>query len=62
MNTQSILEALRAMEFFHDIGDEHLQRLAEIAQAVEFPGPNYDFSENDSATDVTSSSAVKSHW
>ncbi len=52
MNMQVILEALRGMEFFHDIGDEHLQRLAEIAQVVEFPAQTTIFSENDSATDV----------
>ena len=52
MSDTTILELLRGVEFFHDIGDEHLTRLAEIAKPVEFPAQRDIFHEHDPAKDV----------
>ena len=37
MSDMSIGELLRSIQFFHDIADAHLERLAEIARPVEYP-------------------------
>lgn len=52
MSDQTAREALRAVGFFHDIAEEHLDRLAEIARVVEFPAESEMFHEYDTAKDV----------
>lgn len=52
MTDTEILESLRKADIFHDIGDEHLERLAKIARFVEFPAHHEMFHERDPATDV----------
>lgn len=52
MSDPTILEALRNLEFFHDIDDEDLKRLAEIARVLEFPADSEMFHEYDTARDV----------
>ena len=49
MSEATILETLRAVEFFQGIADEHLERLAKIAEAVEYPAQSNIFRENDVA-------------
>lgn len=52
MSDPTILETLRGVEFLHDIADEHLERLAEIARPVEFHARTEMFHEKDKAKDV----------
>ncbi len=52
MSETTILETLRGVEFFHDIGDEHLARLANISRPVEFPAQTTIFREHDKAKDL----------
>lgn len=52
MSDTKIVEALRSVEFFHDIADEHLERLAKIARPVEFPAHCEIFREHDKPKDV----------
>ncbi len=48
----SILESLRGLEFFSGIAEQYLERLAEIAQPVEFPAHCEIFREHDKAKHV----------
>ena len=52
MTDTAIMDALRGVEFFHDIEDEHLERLAEIAQQVDFPAHSEIFHEHELAKNV----------
>ena len=52
MSKEKILEALRGMEFFRGIGDEHLQHLAGISRLIEFPAHSTIFRENELGSDV----------
>lgn len=52
MSEQSVLESLRNVQFFHDIGDDHLERVAAISRPVEYPAHVEIFQENDLAEDV----------
>ncbi|REJ88508.1 MAG: Crp/Fnr family transcriptional regulator [Planctomycetota bacterium] len=52
MSNPTTLEALRRLEFFHDIAEDDLSRLAEIAREVEFPADSEMFHEYDTARDV----------
>ena len=47
-----IVSALRGIEFFHNIPDEYLNRVATISRIVEFPGRHVIFREYESAKDV----------
>jgi CRP-like cAMP-binding protein len=49
---QDIVSALRGIEFFHNIPDEYLNRVATISRIVEFPGRHDIFREHESAKDV----------
>jgi CRP-like cAMP-binding protein len=49
---QDIVSALRGIEFFQDIADEHLNRVATISQIVKFPARHDIFHEHESAKDV----------
>ena len=52
MSDPSVFETLRDHKFFAGIGEEHLQRLAEIARPVKFPPSSIIFHEKDKAKDV----------
>ena len=52
MSEQTNLEALRAVEFFHDIADEHLERLASLSRLVEFQANGEVIHEFDAAKEV----------
>lgn len=52
MSDMSIGELLRSIQFFHDIADAHLERLAEIARPVEYPEHSDIFQEHDKSKDV----------
>ncbi len=52
MSEPAILDTLRGVEFFQEIADEHLHRVAEIARPVEFPANSEMFHEHDIAKDV----------
>jgi len=52
MSDTNILEMLRAVEFFHGIGDKHLAKLAKIAKLVEFPANTNIFREHDTAKEM----------
>ena len=52
MSDPATLDALRGIEFFHDIADEHLERLAAIVEPVEFPPNAVVFKEQDPAKNV----------
>ena len=52
MSDPTVLETLRGIEFCRGIGDEHLERFAEIAQLVEFPPHRVIFHEQDQAKNV----------
>lgn len=52
MSESSTLEALREVEFFHDIPEEHLKRLGEISSFVEFPAQHDIFKEREPAKHV----------
>lgn len=52
MSDPTIVETLRNVKFFHDITDDHLERLADIAKFVEFPARKEIFHEHDKAKDV----------
>lgn len=52
MSEVSMLDTLRSVEFFHDIGDEHLAKLAKIAKIVEFPANTNIFREHDTAREM----------
>ena len=52
MSNQMILDALRRVEFFHGIADEHLERLVPISRLREFPSNEAIFLENEAAKDV----------
>lgn len=47
-----IASTLRGVEFFHDIADEYLNRVAAISRIVEFPGRHDIFREHEPAKDV----------
>jgi CRP-like cAMP-binding protein len=47
-----IVHFLRTAEFFHDIGDEYLQRVAAISKIVDFPARQDIFRENEPAKDA----------
>jgi CRP/FNR family transcriptional regulator, cyclic AMP receptor protein len=47
-----IAAMLRGVEFFHDIADEYLQRVAGISKVVEFPGRHEIFREHEPAKEV----------
>ncbi len=52
MSDPTILEMLRSVTFFSGIADGHLEELAKIARAVEFPARHEIFREHDTAEDV----------
>lgn len=52
MTEPTVLEMLRDVEFFRGIADEHLVRLAEMTQPVEFPVHTVIFHEKDKAKHV----------
>ncbi|MCA9100090.1 MAG: Crp/Fnr family transcriptional regulator [Pirellulales bacterium] len=52
MNKDNTLDAIRGASFFSDMDDEHLQRLAEIAELVDLPPHSTIFKENDPAENV----------
>lgn len=52
MSEANILETLRGVEFFRDIGDVHLEKLAKIAKLVEFPPNTNIFREHDTAKEM----------
>jgi CRP-like cAMP-binding protein len=52
MEFGDIVNALRNVEFFRGISDEHLKRLAAIATSVEFPAHHDIFLEHEPAEDV----------
>lgn len=52
MTDQTVLDTLRGIEFFHDIADEHLARLAAIAEPVEFSPNEVIFREQEQAKNV----------
>ncbi len=52
MSEQSIGDLLRGVQFFHDVGDEHLERLATIARPVEFPAHTEIFQEHNKSDDA----------
>ena len=52
MSDPTVLETLRGIKFFHDIGDEHLERFAELARPVDFPSHDVIFREQDKAKNV----------
>jgi len=37
MSVKELLDQLRQTRFLHDIGDENLDKIAAVAQLVEFP-------------------------
>jgi len=47
-----IAQILRGVEFFRDISDEYLQRVAAISKIVEFPARHDIFREHEPAKDV----------
>lgn len=49
MSDQTVLDSLRSIEFFHDIANEHLERLAAIVEPVEFPPHHVIFREQEKA-------------
>lgn len=49
---QDLMNSLRDVEFFHDIADEHLDRVAAISKVVEFPARHIVFREDEPAKDV----------
>ena len=52
MSDASIFETLRGVQFFAGIADEHLRRLAEISQPIDFPAYKEIFHEHDPAKHV----------
>jgi len=52
MSDTTIVESLRGVDFFHDIADEYLVKLAEIARPVEYPAHSEMFHEHDRAKDM----------
>lgn len=52
MGDAKVLEALRKVDFFQDIMDEHLELLAEIAKLVEFPADSVMFRQREPAKDI----------
>jgi CRP/FNR family transcriptional regulator, cyclic AMP receptor protein len=49
---QDLMNSLRDVEFFHDIANEHLDRVAAISKIVEFPARHIIFRENEPAKNV----------
>jgi CRP/FNR family transcriptional regulator, cyclic AMP receptor protein len=49
---QKLVDTLRGLEFFQGIADEHLQRVAAISKAVEFPARHDIFLEHEPAKEV----------
>ena len=47
-----IVHILRPVEFFHDIADEYLERVAAISKIVEFPARQDIFREHEPAKDI----------
>ncbi|HTQ40050.1 MAG TPA: Crp/Fnr family transcriptional regulator [Pirellulales bacterium] len=47
-----LVNPLRGIEFFHDIAQEHLQRITAISKIVEFPAQYDIFHENEPAKDI----------
>src|SRR5262245_33280471 len=47
-----IAHILRPVEFFHDIADEYLQRVAAISKIVEFPARQDIFHEHEPAKEI----------
>jgi CRP/FNR family transcriptional regulator, cyclic AMP receptor protein len=47
-----LVNLLRGVEFFHDLAEENLRRVAAISKIVEFPGRHDIFRENEPASDV----------
>ncbi len=47
-----IVKMLRGVEFFHDIAEQYLERVAAISKVVEFPGRHDIFREFESAKEV----------
>lgn len=52
MGDANVFEALRQVDFFRDITDEHLKLLAQIAQLVEFPADSVMFRQREPAKDI----------
>lgn len=52
MSEQTITEALRGVAFFHDIADEHLERVAAISRLAEYPANTDIFREYEEAKDA----------
>jgi CRP-like cAMP-binding protein len=52
MSDKSIGELLRGVQFFHDIGADHLERLAKIARPIEFPAHCEVFHEHNKSGDA----------
>ena len=52
MTGASTVQSLRGVHLFHDIADDHLQRLADIARPVEFPEHSEIFHEHDRSKNV----------
>lgn len=47
MSTTELIDKLRRVRFLHDIGDQDLERLANISQVVEFPASQVIFREGE---------------
>jgi CRP-like cAMP-binding protein len=52
MSDQTVLDSLHGIDFFHDIADEHLERLAALVTPVEFPPHHIIFREEEKAKDA----------
>lgn len=52
MSDKTVLELLSGAEFFADMAEEHLQRLAEISRCAEYPAHVDIFHEDERAKDV----------
>ena len=52
MSVATIVESLQGVPFFQDIAAEHLERLASIAQPVEYPARSEIFHEHDKSQNV----------
>jgi len=52
MSDEALVKLLRSVEFFRDIADKHLGKLAGIGRAVDYPAHSIIFREHDAAKDV----------
>lgn len=52
MSEQATIEALRGVEFFHGLSEEHLARLASVCRLEEYPAQADIFHEYEEAKDV----------